>query len=141
MRHPVYLLGKVILTSFFQAGFQIKLFSYIMFEKFGDDDGVPKNADQHFIETATDWILACFKFFMKNKQLTGPDAQQITDAASFSEKVIFVHESVDAYFGSNLFKKIEPTTTEDNIVSQAKTPLPSVLLSGENQFNFFLNLY
>ena len=135
MRHPVYLVGKVILISFLQVGFQIKLFSYIMYEKFGGENGVPKNADQYFIETATDWILACFKFFLKNRQLTGPDAQHITDAASFSEKVVFVHESVDAYFGSDLFKKVEPTITEDNIVSQAKTPLPSVLLSGENQFD------
>ena len=97
-----------------------------MFTKFNG-----KPADTYLREYAEDFIMLGFRYFLKNQQLLGHDAGYITDAAPHSDKFINFMESVDSYFGSKLFTKIEATTEISKIAKAASSPLPSVLLSGK----------
>ena len=108
--------------------FEIKLFEYIFFEKFKKCG----SAQNYFKKTAGNAIKLIFAYFLKN--LPENVLERPKEDANFEDQTRFALRSIDSYFGSGLFSKIEPFTDDNKIPEMASSPLPSVQFSGK----FFL---
>ena len=94
--------------------------------------------EHYFTATASDAIESSFKYF-SNQKLLGDKARIPASTASLSEKLLFNFESLNAYFKTNFIQRMEDTNLDfDEIAKSAASPLPSIFLTGQFFWNFFL---
>ena len=87
---------------------------------------------QYLLKNGLRTLTKCREDFTKNNQET-PSKPGIcipTEESTFSEILIFVLTKIDAHFNANVFRKVEPTLDDEQLVQKASFQLPSIHLTG-----------
>ena len=98
-----------------------------MQEKFDDALG-----SQYLLNNGLKTLTKCLEYFTKNNQETSstPEVRIPTKDSTFSEILVFVLLKIDTHFNANVFRKVDPTLEDEQIVQKASFQLPSIHLTG-----------